>query len=718
MKAWTAPFSALACTLLLAAPPAASPLPAPSPSAPASNVVTRLKAIVPSGPSFVLHGTFPIPPRPFDRDVCPFSVIDPAGNTIPAQWELVARMEDWMVVELRARVQNPGWSGQKTFKVIENPSISHARDFDPAMLRMLLNPNSIRLRVRDQSGKDWTLPVAGVSSGTQFHRLGSVSLMARNGFETPMGGLQVWIGLDATEQEVELILNWHNGGLPAKPDVYFRWMQLLLPSGWTFTPVLPDPAIQAPYLVKADDHVLPQRMQRSFRLVVHRVGTSPNLREEGFAVGDWSLGGYFPQAIALPDLSHTSFSLTTQKNDDFNRLKNLLPTVPGETPVSFLWPAQGVYYGGMTSGTDIDQFEGVAIAWSGQVDGILSTFVEQLRYASRHMGCIYEADGDPIELDDFLNPNRTKPWVVFNSRFYGSPPQDAPFFFSRTGPGVGTASYDPMIFEPIDSQHLIRRTKANKVLVWLLNDPLAKLYVQMDAEIARMTMYEGPGGTIVVPSTPALGTEWGRGEAWLGDVMAAAFAVSDDAWRVRNAAWFVQYTRVLKTAQMPNDLFSAIDHGKIAEEAPYGSNGTANYFAHRSNEQVYLMQALLGAQEVAGIDCHDAIRRAGEGMWKYAWKPGQSGPLERYPAGPVGGPRFSSRSQFPPGLTSTVPIDSWHVATALGMALREGANMAPALQAYTQTNSLAAAKAKFLSWGTTNLSNRANALALLQKIVP
>ena len=82
-----------------------------------------------------------------------------------------------------------------------------------------------------------------------------------------------------------------------------------------------------------------------------------------------------------------------------------------------------------------------------------------------------------------------------------TPSFDAPFFFSQTGPGVGSASYDPTTFDPIDLQHYVRRTKANKALVWLTNDPLARLYLRMDAELGRMTFHEGPGGRLEVPTT-------------------------------------------------------------------------------------------------------------------------------------------------------------------------------------------------------------------------
>jgi hypothetical protein len=371
----------------------------------------------------------------------------------------------------------------------------------------------------------------------------------------------------------------------------------------------------------------------------------------------------------------------------------------------------------MTGGIDIDQFPAVELAVTGQPEGLLSLYVEQLRYASRHMGCIYEQDGDPIALDDFLDPDGTRPWVIFNNVFQssGSVVQDQPFGFSLTGAGSGSATYAPADFDPIDHQHYVRRTKANKALAWLANDPLAKLHLLMDAELGRMWLYEGPGGNIATPATPGLGTKKGRADAWVADCMAHAYAIADDAWRARTAAWFSAFCAELRAAQMPNQLFSCTDDGKTAEDPPYGDGQDASYWVFHANEEIYLMLALLGIQESVGIDNRAAIRACGEGLWSFAWKVGSDGPLDRYPAGPLVGPRYATRAEIPAGLTDTVPEDPYEIGTALGMAALQGANMIPPTLAYTGAQDLAGALAQFESWGVKNLANRANSLAVLQQ---
>jgi hypothetical protein len=681
------------------------------------NRVGWLDAHVPPSGTFSVHGTLPIPQQPFQRNACPVVLVDPAGRTLTTQWELVARLKNTMVVELLATATNDqGWTGRQRFEVYEGANNFVLPSFDPSLLSAISTPDVVRLRLRDQDDVDHDLSLSGVVD--DFHRLGPAVITARKTVKGPYGAIQVWMTVRSGVPGIELILNWHNGGLPANPDVYFRSLALVVPPGFRWTPVLPDPAIAYPLLVRKGQHVLPQRWERSFRVVVHDDDVTPDVSMRGWAVGDWSGGGYMPQSLRLPDLSHTKIDLTPRKLDDFDRLAKVLPTSPGSTPVGYLYPAQGVFYGGMTGGLEIHQFPRVDLAFSGQPDGLLSTYVEQLRYACRQMGGIYGDDGWPIAQDDYLNPDGTQPWEMFNNEFLGNPPRDAPFYFHKTGPGVGSSTYDPNDYWPIDYQHYVRRTKANKALVWLDNDPLARLYVLMDAELGRMCFYEGKGGRLRVPSTGGLGTARGRAEAWVADVMAAAHAVSGKAWRQRNAAWFQTFADVFRVALMPNQLFSAQNFGKTATSPPYGDGRVAFYWVHRSNEQIFLMHALRGIQETVGIDSSASIRACGEGLWRFAWKAGTNGPLDAYPAGPVGGPRYSTRSQIPAGLTTTVWKDPYHVANAIANAQEMGAYLVPAILAHTGAPDLVTARDVFEAWGLSNLPNRAWALSLLQDTVP
>lgn len=677
--------------------------------------VGTLTSEIPAQREFVLHGTVPITPRPFDRLRCPLTVLAPDGTSLPTQWELVALLADFMIVEVRALV--PGqWSGRQTFRVIEGSTPLDFSRFDPSAVGLALGPGTVQLVVQNQSLALQPVSLSGMPRDLEFHRFGSNTITFPRVVRTDFGDVQVWFSLDAHSKEVELIINWHNGGLPARPDVYFHAATLLLPAGWTWTSLLPDPATGRYYLVRPGDHVLPQRMERSFRLVLHPDDVVPDLTRRGWAVGDWSNGGYLAQSLPLPNLDHVVVDLAPTKEDDYARLASTSPTLPGDPPVSFLWPAHGVQYGGMTSGFHIVQCPAVLAAVTGQPEGLLSLYVEQLRYASRQMGCIYEADGKPLELDDYLNSDGTTPWTIFNNVFGGSssPPDDRPFLFSQTGPGSGVASYDPLDFAPIDSQHLVRRTKANRALVWLDHDPLARQMLTMDSELSRMSYYEGPGGRLASPFPAGSGTSWGRAEAWVGDLMAATFAISDLRWRRRNAAWFVTYVDHLRVAQMSNGLFSAVNDGRIAEDPPYGDGQTAYYWVHRINEQVHLMYALRGVDRAVGLDTRDLVRECMRGIWQFAWKPGTQGPLDRYPAGPVGGARYTTRDEIPAGLTATVATDGYHVPSAMALGSLVSANTMPALLAYTATWTPAAARGVFESWGLDLIENRAVMLRVMQ----
>ncbi len=681
--------------------------------------VGTLKSEVPTGTEFVLHGTMPVPTQNFARDTCPYVVVDPDGTPHATQWELVAVTANHMVVELLAPIENTGgWTGRQTFDVYVGTNPYDVSQFEPAVLAALGTKGVLRVRLEDQNGVHRYAELTDRTVPHTIYRVGPAKITIERVFQGA-GGLQAWLSARANSDEIEVILNWHNGGLPARPDLYFSSLALEVPAGYTWTPLLPDPAMSVPMLVRKGRHVLPQRWERSFRVIVHPIGKAPDLSYRGWAVGDWSQGGYLAQSLRLPDLSHTNIDLAPKQIDDFDRLENLLPSVPGTTPVSNLWPAHGVFYGGMTGGVEIYQYPSVPLAFSGQPEGMLSNFVEQLRYASRQMGCIYADDGQPIEQEDYLNPDGTQPFNLFNNAFIGYPtPDDAPFDFSQTGPGVGSAPYDPNDYSPVDYQHFVRRTNANKTLVWLDNDPLARLYMMMDAELGRMCFYEGPGGRLPKPAVFGLGTIMGRAEAWIGDLMATAHALAPIEWRVRNQAWFTTYVAALRSSQLPTGLFSAINYGKMATSMPFGNGSVASYWVYRSNEQIFLMHALRGIQESVGIDCRNLLRSCGDGLWNFAWKVGTDGPLDTYPAGPVGGARYVSRSEIPAGLTTSVLRDAWHVANALADAERAGANMVPAVLALTKSSHVAGARAVFEGWGLQNIANRASALSLMQELAP
>lgn len=681
-----------------------------------------LRAELPQpGRILVVRGTVFVPgwTGPFDRFACPFKLVDPLGTELATQWEQVARMDDGMVVELLApyQVAQAGWNEFDIVLAQNNVSFGRYRANALALIGV---PNAVRLVIEDQNGLVQTYSLSG-AGGWDVHRIGVARTTLGTHVQTDFGNWHVWFTVDAWREQVNLTLNLHNGALPARPDLYFRSVRLEVPQGWTWNSQLPDPIVGNGYLIAPDNHVLPQRMERAFRLSIAPDGKPVYLAEEGWGVGDWSEGGYLAQSNALPILPNAGIDLVPDFLDAYQLLASNSPTVPGDPPTNPLWPAKGVLYGGMTGGIDIHQIPGVPLAMTGQRAGLLYYFVDQLRYGARHRSAIYEANGQVIELDDYANPDGSLPWVMFNSTFLGNPPMDQPFGFSTTGNGLGTSNYDPSAFDPIDSQHLVRRLNANRVLAWLANDPLAKLYLRGDAETARMTFYEGPGGRITEPNRlPAMGNGFGRGHAWAAEALLHAYATGDDAFRSRTASWFQRFMEVLDYAQMPNGLFSAVEDGKIAEDPPYGNGTQAFFAAHRSNEQIQLVHALRGIQKSVGLPSGGLIQSAGEGIWNFAWKPGFDGVLDRYPASPAGAfRRWAARDEIPAGLTNPVPNDGYHVGTVLTYALEEGAvDVLGAVLAHTNQTTLSAARLQLEAWGTDNLANRAPLVRFAQRFFP
>ncbi|MEX1024026.1 MAG: hypothetical protein WD226_03020 [Planctomycetota bacterium] len=686
----------------------------------ASAQVADVRAFLPgTGSVITVRATLPVPNQTFDRLHCPYKLVAPSGMPLATQWELVARLQDHMVVELLAPyvVAQPGWNDFDV--VLGNNNVNFSR-YQSSALQLALTHNDLQLVIEDQSGGLTTKTLSGLG-GWEFERLGLGRITGKRHVKTEFGNWHVWITLDAFREQIGVVLNMHNSSLPAAPNRYFRSVRLNLPQGWSWTSEMPDPVSANGYLITPGQHVLPQRMERPFRLVVHPTGVTPHVAEQGWGIGDWTGGGLMPQNVAVPVLPNANIDLVPDMLDAYQRLSNFQATSPGEQPVSPLWPAKGVLYGGMTGGIDITQLAGVELAMTGQPAGLLYQLVDQLRYGARHRAAIYDADGEVIELEDFLSGNGSHPWVMFNSGFLGNPPADVPFGFSQTGPGIGFSNYDPTIFDAVDTQHLVRRMNANRVLGWLANDPLAKHYIRGDAEISRMTFFEGPGGRLDYPSTAqGMGGTWGRGEAWACEALLQAYAMGDDRFRQRTGFWFQKYVDILSYMQMPNGMFSATETGKIAETPPYGDGTNAFFAAHRSNEQIQLAHALRGIRETIGLPVDNLLRELGDGLWRFAWKAGTGGVLDRYPASPVGANyRWHSSWQFPAGLTNSVPPDGYHVGTALGYAIEVGSTGAlQAAMAHTGTQTLHQARLVLEGYGAENLANRAPLVRAAQDYFP
>jgi PKD repeat protein len=208
----------------------------------------------------------------------------------------------------------------------------------------------------------------------------------------------------------------------------------------------------------------------------------------------------------------------------------------------------------------------------------------------------------------------------------------------------------------LDGQHSIRYLTANRALFLRNYDPLAKLYLWMDAVDQRMTYWEGPmaGNS---PSRIGLNDyqSSGRGSissrelAWATDTISTGIAIQNGHFAVlgdaaaRNVVygdsflgwqtWIDAMARRFLNAVMPNKLFLS-SLPKELKEAPYGNaNGPGatqvfygiagrevGYFEHGLFllTNVYGPTSPVTAQELANLEL--ALRDSATGWRDFLWK--------------------------------------------------------------------------------------------------
>ena len=132
---------------------------------------------------------------------------------------------------------------------------------------------------------------------------------------------------------------------------------------------------------------------------------------------------------------------------------------------------------------------------------------------------------------------------------------------------------------PIDDQHAGRFHCINRALFLGAGDPIAMLYILVDAQLARMRWWEREGTNRQL-SENAQGTGGGMPEvrdfAWGCDMIACAWAILAALGPPTGAVdLFGNWIRVartrFKTAQMSNKLFQAYNGGKEGKFIPYGT---------------------------------------------------------------------------------------------------------------------------------------------------
>lgn len=299
-----------------------------------SGPVARLLVTAPEAVQFTVHGTVPVPRgfMPSDSEVDLLALVDPAGNQLTTQIEVVTRypaapgdVPDARVVELIANVTRPSSSQpgdqlELDVVVLETPraaqpelasasAMAAAVANLPAKTRDLLEGAApVLLAGRDALGHVYVAPLRQGWGDTRWRRYGSQHAELRShslmrpiqpsigpsGSLPHLFGVHAYLGAKAGTEELSLDLRIHNGADGSSPGnealdrVYFESLSLLVPPGWGVAHAFDDPAKGTPsglgnYTVwplvdLLDDgklHVMPRQGQLERRLALVPLSTNP-----------------------------------------------------------------------------------------------------------------------------------------------------------------------------------------------------------------------------------------------------------------------------------------------------------------------------------------------------------------------------------------------------------------------------------------------------------
>lgn len=666
----------------------------------------KLTCQIPDLDRFVIRGTIPVKKGiDFDYTRCPFSILDQNGNVLATQWSQVSRHPNGQVAVAKlAAVVNRGdlqVGSFQDFEIIENDHAINPPSLDSKFIESL---RDIRIRATDLEGNQYSMPLAVKSqdydkynikvyeAGDAYGTLSGASVLVPEDKKSApyeyLGGMQFWGTIRSDgHRVVSYIINWHNAlASNAISDIYFRNLELVIPEGWGMIEEAPNPEAGEPYvengqtvyplIVPQEDgsaHTLPQRFERSWRMHIYapKAEQAATLYSQqwGWATTEeWrTQGHYFHQFGLVPEYDQQAA---------FAEISQNLQRYFTELAAKFAWgstafkdtgyfnPA-GVPYGGESGGFEINQWDGVLALNAKSPIGLQLHLLLHRRYSDRSRAALYEYSGLPIVMDNYLNEDETTPWEIFNCTFknknwpFNEEDDDAPFEFDEVdttyvdavkAQGKAPVYEEALLeYDPIDHQHEIRATKDMKVLVWLDNDPLARLHLRMRAEVCRMCYYEGPNGRWhdrlnYALDHPGLGGPYGRGEGWVSDTIGAYYAVASNAERERYYSWIETTREILTVMQMANGHIQRAFQFKIVTDPPFNNQ----YSVAQPYEHCYIVHGCRGLWKSvydgvdpnASQDLIDFITKAAIGTYTFAWtwtqggfKPAGSGPWFRVAVG-------------------------------------------------------------------------------------
>lgn len=559
------------------------------------------------------------------QEVCPYRITDRQRNTYETQWQLVAALSDGIHVEFCADITEP-LSGFQVFGLTNGLSSKTEPTYGNDQFLKLLDQASVKIHLQD--GNAITVPMNFLSGS--LVRKGPARKTYQAHFGHQFGGVHAILDYKSNSPSVGLTLNFHNASLPAKKHFYFKGIELLLPQGLDFSESLKYKTKSGTYIVRPDNHMIPERRQFSRRLQIHPVGFAPVAETWGQGFSNYFNGGYQIQGFEVAHLPNAKNKLYSEYNDALNKFENALGEYNGVTQPCPLWQSMDVSYGGATGGVDIENIVDPATVECKDPVGLELLMMKQLRYRNRQKGPILEPNGNMVECENYMNSDQSLPWKMFANEFQSG--QDTPFYYSKAHSNTGFSPYEGALLSwaPIDHQHLRRVTAQDQALVWLTNDPLSKIYALQDAELQRMAYWHLKGGAFDLNAAEAKnGTSLGRELAWMLDCVSFGFAIAPLSRHKRNLwDWVRTVVDFIDKVQMPSGWINRNFGGKIASQAPFNNN----YGVGQAYESCFIATAILGAHRVLmSPKALDSLEKLLLAFQDYAWPNGKTGPYYLVP---------------------------------------------------------------------------------------
>jgi hypothetical protein len=376
----------------------------------------------------------------------------------------------------------------------------------------------------------------------------------------------------------------------------------------------------------------------------------------------------------------------------------------------------------MTGGSEIDQWEpvGLETLQTGDPDGLLYLRARHRCLTDRHHVGLYGPDGRPVRGDDWAKATGAADWSLGSDGRFQAGKEPFGLAAAQNATPAPDCPYltELQRWNPIDWQHLVRRVGTSISLAWLDHDPIARRELMLAAELGRMAMWEGPGGSLAgdlgfVSAHSGKGCAWGRGQGWILHTAAAAAQLNGPARLQRWGAWFEGVGTVADTGVTPTGCLQGNGFGKPAHGAPF----LDRYRVTQSFEHAILANGLYGVAQTV----YDApglmaavLSMARQGVCEFLWWDGSNSTYKITAIGPndISLPVFTLTD---PRINDGFK-DGWQVASALAFSLDADRTHALTEKRVKDYCNGASDPLKYLlGRNRENLGNRAPLIAVLQR---